>query len=336
MNTARQGHRHVFLALFLWVPAVCFGCGSVPPGLPGAEARPAGGDAAERADTEVRAEARDLSDEAQATGQADLPEPDRDQLPRGWRSETRTISVTAPAGGPLESKPVTYYVNELGMEFVLVPPGEFAMGSPRGEGGREVVEGPQHEVRYTRGFYMGACEVTQEQYARVMGKNPSKHVAARHPVESVSWDDAVDFCARLSKEGCTYRLPTEAEWEYACRAGGTTAYCYGDDPKELGEYAWYLANAGEGTRPVGLKLPNAWGMYDLHGNVWEWCQDWYGGYERDLAEDPHGPADGTYRVVRGGSWFDYPLPMRCASRGRNAPSNRSDDQGFRVVRVPEP
>jgi formylglycine-generating enzyme required for sulfatase activity len=135
------------------------------------------------------------------------------------------------AGGtPFELNANGRYVNELGMEFVLVPAGEFTMGSPQEEAGREGGEGPQREVRITRPFYIGASVVTQEQYGSVMGRDPSKHPGARRPVESVSWDDAVGFCARLSQDGRTYRLPTEAEWEYACRAGATTAYCYGDDP----------------------------------------------------------------------------------------------------------
>ncbi len=254
-----------------------------------------------------------------------------EEQPAGWRSETRTILVKMPAGGEPEAREITYYTNELGMEFVLVQPGEFMMGSARAEAGHEVGEGPQHQVRITRGFYMGAHEVTQEQYAKVMGKNPSKFSGAENPVEQVSWHDAVEFCARLSKEGRTYRLPTEAEWEYACRAGSTTAYCYGDDPGQLGEYAWYVVNSDEKTHEVGLKQPNAWGLHDVHGNVWEWCQDWFGDYERSPAEDPAGPTSGTYRVVRGGSWFDYPLPLRSASRGRDSPSNRPEDHGFRVV-----
>jgi len=268
------------------------------------------------------------SQSAQAPG-------DTKELPKGWRTETRTIPVKALATGQLEPQTITCYVNELGMDFVLIRPGEFMMGSARGEPGREPGEGPQHQVRITKGFFIGAHEVTQEEYARVMGKSPSKHPGAQNPVERVSWTDAVEFCARLSKEGCTYRLPTEAEWEYACRAGSTTAYCCGDDVGELEKYAWYESDSGEQTHEVGLKQPNAWGLYDVHGNVWEWCQDWYGDYERGPVENPVGPASGTYRVVRGGSWFDYPVPLRSASRGRDSPSNHPDDHGFRVVCVPE-
>ncbi|MCK4375639.1 MAG: formylglycine-generating enzyme family protein [Candidatus Brocadiae bacterium] len=227
---------------------------------------------------------------------------------------------------------ITHYTNELGMAFALLPPGEFIQGSAGEELGHEASEGPQRRVRITRGFYMGVHEVTQEQYAEVMRKNPSKFRSAKNPVERVSWNDAVEFCSRLSEEeGRTYRLPTEAEWEYACRSGSTTAYCYGDDPGQLGEYAWYKGNSGEKTHEVGLKQPNAWGLYDVLGNVWEWCQDWYADYEPGLSEDPRGPVNGIFRAVRGGSWFDYPSPFRSASRGRNSPSNRADDHGFRVV-----
>ncbi len=231
----------------------------------------------------------------------------------------------------------THYTNELGMAFALLPPGEFGQGRSREQLGRETGESHRRQVRITRGFHMGVHEVTQEQYAEVMGKNPSKFCGAKNPVERVSWNDAVEFCSRLPKEeGCTYRLPTEAEWEYACRSGSTTAYCYGDDPGQLEEYAWYSRNSGEETHEVGLKQPNAWGLYDVHGNVWEWCQDWYAHLEPGPSEDPGGPADGALRVVRGGSWFDYPSPLSSASRGRNLPSNRPDDHGFRVVLAPMP
>ena len=227
---------------------------------------------------------------------------------------------------------MTHYTNELGMAFVLLPPGELFQGRPSGDLGRETGEGPQRQVRITRAFQIGVHQVTQEQYAEVMGENPSRFGGAQNPVERVPWNDAVEFCSRLPKEdGRTYSLPTEAQWEYACRAGSTTAYCYGDDPGQLGEYAWYSGNAGEQTHEVGLKLPNAWGLHDVHGNVWEWCLDWYANYELGLNEDPQGPADGALRVVRGGSWFDYPMPLTSPSRGRNAPSNRCDDHGFRVV-----
>jgi formylglycine-generating enzyme required for sulfatase activity len=346
MRTPKRGHACLILTLLVSASLIHSGEALEPPKHPAyelamAELRPANATAGNTPEVKPREGVKELAVEAPATGKGDLSEPgqlpsETKDLPRGWRSETRTIPVKAPASEQLEPKAITCYVNELGMDFVLVRPGEFMMGSPRGEPGREVGESPQHQVRITRGFYIGAHEVTQEQYAKVMGKNPSKRLGARNPVERVSWDDAVEFCARLSKEGCTYRLPTEAEWEYACRSGSTAAYCSGDDPRELEKYAWYESNSGEQTHEVGVKQPNAWGLYDVHGNVWEWCQDWYGDYARGPIEDPVGPTSGTYRVVRGGSWFDYPVPLRCASRGRDSPSNRPDDHGFRVVCAPKP
>jgi formylglycine-generating enzyme required for sulfatase activity len=179
---------------------------------------------------------------------------------------------------------------------------------------------------------MSIHPVTQDQYAAVMGRNPSRFGGERCPVERVSWHDAAEFCARLSEiEGRSCRLPTEAEWEYACRAGSAAAFCFGDDEGRVGDYAWHARNSGGRTHEVGLKRPNAWGLHDMHGNVWEWCHDWYGAYDPDAGQDPTGSPDGTLRVVRGGSWFDHPSPLRSASRGRNIPINRADDHGFRVV-----
>jgi len=164
--------------------------------------------------------------------------------------------------------------NSIGMRLVLIPPGEFQMGSPAGDGVASSDEKPHHNVRITKPFYLGVCEVTQEQYERVMAQNPSRFKGdPQRPVGYVSWTGAAEFCRKLSeKEGVTYRLPTEAEWEYACRAGTTTRYCFGDDEASLGEYAWY---GSVGRYPVGEKTPNAWGLCDMHGNVWEWCADWY-------------------------------------------------------------
>ena len=252
-------------------------------------------------------------------------------MPAGWTNETRRVRTATPDGEAW--KEVTYYRNPAGMEFVAVPAGELLMGSPRGEPGRRNSDRRQREVQITSAYCIGAYEVTQEQYEAVMGKNPANFPGAKNPVERVSWQDAVDFCARLSgKDGRTYRLPTEAEWEYACRAGSTTAYSFGDDPLRLDDQAWYSRNSGERPHEVGLKLPNAWGLYDMHGNVWEWCQDWYAQGDRPSApEDPTVPTSGAYRVVRGGSWFDYPVPLRSAARGRDYPPNRADDHGFRVV-----
>jgi formylglycine-generating enzyme required for sulfatase activity len=154
-------------------------------------------------------------------------------------------------------------------------------------------------------------------------------------VESVSWDDAVEFCKRLSaKEGLIYRLPTEAEWEYACRVGSTTRYCFGDDRRQLVEYAWFEGNSGGKTHPVGQKKPNAWGLYDMYGNVWEWCQDWYDAYPSGMVTDPQGPSSGSGRVYRGGSW-DYVASLcRSAFRFANESTLRTYDGGFRLALSP--
>jgi formylglycine-generating enzyme required for sulfatase activity len=181
-------------------------------------------------------------------------------------------------------------------------------------------------------------EVTQEQYEQIVGRNPSVFKGAQNPVEQVSWDDAVEFCRKLSrKTGRHVRLPTEAEWEFACRAGSKTRFCYGDDDdySKLGDYAWYsasLTTKGDSTRPVGQKKPNDWGLYDMHGNVYEWCSDWYAdSYEKANKTDPAGPASGTSRVLRGGSWFDAAYGCRSARRLGYPPVRRNHYFGFRVA-----
>jgi formylglycine-generating enzyme required for sulfatase activity len=162
-------------------------------------------------------------------------------------------------------------------------------------------------------------------------QNPSSKKGADNPVERVSWIDAEEFCARLSeKEGVEYRLPTEAEWEYACRGGTTTKYSFGDDRSQLRNFAWYEVNDERRHHPVGQKKPNPWGLYDMHGNVWEWCQDWYGDYPSGSTTDPTGAASGSYRVNRGGSWGHGAGYCRSARRYRYYPSYRSSGYGFRV------
>ena len=213
------------------------------------------------------------------------------------------------------------------------------MGSA--DGGSD--EKPVHKVTLTKPFYMGKFPVTQEQYQLVMGANPSYFQgdkikggggSGKHPVEQVSWDDAQEFCKRLSaSSGRTVRLPTEAEWEYACRAGSGAKYCFGDDEGKLGDYAWYSANSGNATHPVGEKKPNKFGLYDMHGNVWEWCQDWYGDYPAKAVKNPAGPAAGVCRVLRGGSWDYYPGLCWSAGRVRDYPDDRRYCIGFRVVGV---
>jgi formylglycine-generating enzyme required for sulfatase activity len=235
-----------------------------------------------------------------------------------------------------EPGPSGEITNGIDMKLELIPVGEFMMGSPDSDEAADDDEKPQHLVRITKPFYLGVYPVTQEQYEKVMGKNPSQFKDPANPVESVSWDDAVEFCKKLSaKEGKTYRLPTEAEWEYACRAGTPTSYSFGDDEASLGEYAWFRGNAERKTHPVGQKKPNAWGLFDMHGNVWEWCQDCFGEYTADVATDPVGPSESTYRVYRGGSWNYTAEGCRSAYRGWSTPVFRLNYLGFRVAAVPD-
>jgi formylglycine-generating enzyme required for sulfatase activity len=227
--------------------------------------------------------------------------------------------------------------NSIGMKLARIPKGAFMMGSPESEEGRYSDEGPQHSVTISKDYYLGAYEVTQEQYQRIMGENPSEFKGTNNPVETVSWEDAVAFCKKLSElpeekaAGRVYRLPTEAEWEYACRAGSTTRFGFGDSDSQLGSYAWFDENSARTTHPVGEKTSNAWGLYDMHGNVWEWCADWKGDYSTSAVTDPAGPATGSYRVFRGASWRDGAAYCRSAIRNRYVPSYRYPFDGFRVA-----
>jgi len=214
------------------------------------------------------------------------------------------------------------------MKFKPILGGTFTMGE----------DGESHQVTLTKPFELGVYAVTQEQYENVMGKNRSKFKGPRNPVEQVSWDDAVEFCRKLSalpaekSAGYVYRLPTEAEWEYACRAGTTTEYSFGDSESELVDYAWYDENSGSTTHPVGGKKPNGWGLYDMHGNVWEWCQDWYDDYPSGSVTDPTGAASGSFRGRRGGSWYYDSVYCRSAIRIRLTRGYRDYYLGFRVLR----
>ncbi len=217
--------------------------------------------------------------------------------------------------------------NGVSMEFVLIPAGTFKMGSPGSEAGRDDDEGPVRRVQITRPFYLGKYEVTQDQYMAAMGTNPSHFSGRSLPAETVSWDQAAAFCRKVGG-----RLPTEAEWEYACRAGSSGRFCFGDSDSGLGDYAWHTSNSGSTTHAIGQKRPNAFGLYDMHGNVWEWCQDWYAkGYQNASGVDPKGPSSGEYRVVRGGGWDSTPRRCRSAIRGYNAPDIRDINLGFRVA-----
>lgn len=236
--------------------------------------------------------------------------------------------------------------------LVFIPPGTFRMGSPTNEVDRYDWEGPQTAVTISRGFWMEKYEVTQGEYLAVMGYNPSNFSTNNgyadgqsRPVETVSWDEATAYCAALTQRerlagrigtNSVYRLPTEAEWEYACRGWTSTRLSYGDDPgyTNLALYAWYYDNNGGESHPVGQKLPNPWGLYDMHGNVWEWCQDWWGDYPGGMAVDPQGPATGSYRVFRGGGWYGPASIRRSAYRFRNSPADWGINLGFRVVLAP--
>jgi uncharacterized protein (TIGR02996 family) len=298
-------------------------------------------------------------------------EPDRAELLRAQRRLVRTPYAAGDrralerrvqkllASGVRPCVPTV--TNSLGMTFALIPAGTFFMGSPEDELDRGSDEGPLHEVEITRPFYLGVHPVTQEQYQRLAGTNPS-HFAPHgpgaaqvrglsthnFPVECVSWDNAQEFCRRLTAHpeeraaGRTYRLPTEAEWEYACRAGTTTAFhagnglssrrcnCDGGHP--------YLATPGpdlERTTPVGSYAPNAWGLFDMHGNVWEWCADRYAAdyYRRSPRQDPRGARSGHLRVLRGGSWTDHATDLRCAYRYNGSPDHGDSRIGLRVLLV---
>lgn len=219
--------------------------------------------------------------------------------------------------------------NSIGMEFMYIPAGDFQMGSTNGSGD----EKPVHKVTISQGFFMGRTEVTQEQYEKVMGNNPSNFKGCpKCPVEQVSWDDAQSFVAKLNaqNDGFKYRLPTEAEWEYAARSGTT-----GDYAGNLDAMAWYGANSGNKTHEVGTKQANAWGLFDMHGNVWEWCQDWYGDsyYANSPSVNPTGATSGSYRVYRGGGWSGDAVDLRSAARDYGSPSLRGSLLGFRVVRI---
>jgi formylglycine-generating enzyme required for sulfatase activity len=226
------------------------------------------------------------------------------------------------------------FTNSLGMNFVRIDPGEFLMGSPATEKGHQNDE-TQHRVRITKPFMLCISPVTQKQWKAMMGNNPSHFKADDAPVEWVSWNDAVAFCRALNaQEGDRgYRLPTEAQWEYACRAGTTTQYYTGGGEQALDEAGWYTDNSNGGTYPVCKKTPNAWGLYDMHGNVREWCSDYYGPYPAGNAIDPPGRDEGdadSSRVARGGSWDDGPLHCRAACRFRLAPVKQQHNIGFRV------
>jgi formylglycine-generating enzyme required for sulfatase activity len=226
------------------------------------------------------------------------------------------------------------------LEMVLIPAGQFLMGSADSDKDARGAERPQHPVRITKPFYLGKYEVQQAQWEAVMGNNPSTFKGATNPVEQVSWDDCQQFLdkltAKTAEQGGRFVLPTQAEWEYACRGGSTTRFSFGDAARSLGEYAWYKDNSEQKTHPVGKKKPNAWGLYDMHGNVWEWCHDLYDEkyYSNTATDDPQGPSLGVRRVLRGGSWRIPAGICRSAGCDSGVPGYRDTGLGFRVARVP--
>jgi formylglycine-generating enzyme required for sulfatase activity len=243
----------------------------------------------------------------------------------GVEMERPAIQVV---GAPLELR----VDQHTGIAFLTIPAGEFDMGSNDGSSD----ERPVHRVRISRPFLLGKYPVTNQEYQRFLEAHPktkppeywstSQFNDPQQPVVGVSWEDAQVFCQWA---GC--RLPTEAEWEYACRAGSRAMYCFGDDEARLEEYAWYLKNSGGKTQPVGQKKPNAWGLHDVHGNVWEWCQDWYASYPKGPVADPTGPVKGSARVLRGGAFGIVPVFLRCGGRSYYGPGDRRRSIGFRVV-----
>ena len=259
-------------------------------------------------------------------------------------------SQAEPAAGLLSTNSAASTGEPLGRPpgFVWIKPGTFIMGSPTNEVERAKNEGPATEVTISKGFWIGRYEVTQAEFQKIMGGDRSQFKGDNLPMESVSWFNATNYCRKLTNreraaghlpEGHVYRLPTEAEWEYACRAGKITAFTFGSAISSTkanfnGNYPYGGGQPGpylEATAPVGSFQANAWGVYDMHGNVWEWCQDWFGNYPGGSVTDPTGPAEGRKRVIRGGNWFLMGRYCRSAHRMYDFPGSKDEALGFRVV-----
>jgi len=262
--------------------------------------------------------------------------PTESKLPNSVNSEIILPQATGPEKGK------NYVVPKSGPEMVWLEPGRFNMGSPVDEQGRDPDENPRHEVTLSNGFWIGKFEITQNQYRAIKRRNPSHFQGGDNPVEKVSWNDAIAYCERLTKRhqmeipaGYTFRLPTEAEWEYACRAGTTSKFSFGNNDSELGDYGWFLDTSNFETHPGGRKNPNPWGLYDMHGNVWEWCMDPY--LDSYVDRNPSGrSAEDAFseRVFRGGGWSYLSEDCRSANRDWGKPSLKNSDLGFRIVLGP--
>jgi len=278
--------------------------------------------------------------------------------PRTGAIRAIAVAVLLMGGGGCQTTMPEEVTNTFNMEFVLIQPGVFLMGCTEGDTECLADERPQRSIKIDKPFYLGKYEVMQAQWTVLMGSNPSQFRGDNRPVENVSWNDAQEFIRRLNNlEGTNkYRLPTEAEWEYAARAGVATKFPF--DPARAADHAWYWNNANKETHPVGEKQPNPWGLHDMHGNVWEWVQDWYGeGYyatsitsspgvvvkpkeilsgPKIVITDPKGAVEGTSRVLRGGSWGNDLRYLRSAHRNAYPPYYRSGNTGFRLVVSPDP
>ena len=273
-----------------------------------------------------------------------------------WLGRDAAPRLARPLVAPRRKRhPLPQVVRDGDLEMVELPGGSFLMGSPEGDAMAQDGERPRHRAGVS-GFRIARTPVTAGLYRTVMEDGSPKEDDDR-PAADMDWYRAIEFCNRLSQRrgyrpcyrtrwwwlwlrwSCDwgadgYRLPTEAEWEYACRAGSEGRWSFGDDPETIGDYAWYEGNSGQKAQPVGRKRPNPWGLYDMHGNVWEWCWDRYGPYGTETKMDPSGPPKGSSRVVRGGSSWNPPEDLRSAGRDVGRPEVRGRDLGFRCVRVP--
>jgi len=298
--------------LGLLLLALLAGCSAKKSELPAAKvAAPTGEEA-------VKGDAAAGEDPAKpgAPSPAEAPSPKVVELPSSFSKPELTMDI---GGG------VT-------LEFVLIRPGSLMMGMPNGNSN----ERPVHEVKLTQPFYLGKYEVTQSQWLAVMPANPSNFEGPKLPVEQVSWEQCQTFLAKLGERQSRWKfsLPTEAQWEYACRAGNRGTHIFGESDEQLWPHAWHQQNSRETTHPVGSKKPNAWGLYDMHGNVKEWCLDGYAEYSEGAVKDPQGPTSSPYRIFRGGGWNDYSANCRATIRDFLYPVGYDDDLGLRVLAVP--